>query len=83
MVKNKIRITESKLQQIVAESVKKVLNESIVNDIDERKNRAVQLMEEMNELEELAYGLEGNAAVNVQSKISEIRFNLAYYLGLQ
>lgn len=78
----KIRLTESKLKQIVAESVKNVLNESIVTDVDERKARAVQLMEEMNDLEELAYGLEGKAAVKVQTMISQIRFNLAYYLGL-
>lgn len=79
----KIKLTESKLKQIIAESVKNVLNENIVTDIDERKNRAVQLMEEMNELEELAYGLEGDAAVKIQTMISQIRFNLAYYLGLQ
>ena len=79
----KIRLTESKLKQIVAESVKNVLNESIVTDVVERKARAVQLMEEMIDLEELAYGLEGKVAVKVQTMISQIRFNLAYYLGLK
>lgn len=45
--RNTIRLTESRLKQIVAESVRKVLNEDIGNGLHEDLSSIIQSLEEL------------------------------------